>query len=79
MYLKFDAVNSFVPAKHDPLVPGWPGNWAHCAIYESPAVLKSCSFAVDGHGKLLWIHPDQVKRLQQMLVSTMYIIDDLQT
>lgn len=57
-YLKPDAVHSFVTTKHDPLVPSWPSNWPNCTINEVPALTQSSTFVMDGHGELLWIHPD---------------------
>ena len=40
MYLKFNAVNSFMATVHDPLISDWSGNWTCRPIDKTPTAIQ---------------------------------------
>lgn len=77
MYLELKAVDSYVPAVHNPLVDHGTRYGPCSAIYETIALYQRCSLGMNGCGKLLWIQPGKVKTTKQVLEPAMDVINDL--
>ena len=77
IYLELQAMYSFVPTEHDPLVNSWPRNRMNCSINKPPALLKSCTFSMYSIRKSCRIHPHKILGLQQVLVPQIDIINYL--